>query len=90
MYYLKLMAEKLGDSAGAKEWSGKFKRLSELIDKYMWDGKDNFFYHVSMNRHLFDFEGQSLRRKEIIGFLPMWARVAAELAKVLIDKYSGK
>ncbi len=88
MYYLKLMAQELGDSSGVREWSRKFDALAGLINKYMWDKRDRFFYHVSMNRHLFEFEGSSLRRKEIIGFLPMWARVAtkeqaAELVKEL-------
>ena len=78
MYYLKLMARELGDTAGVNEWTDKFKTLSELIDKYMWDKKDKFFFHVSMNSHRFEFEGQSLRRKEIIGFLPMWSRVATK------------
>lgn len=78
MYYLKLMANELGDTAGARIWAGKFAKLSELIDKYMWDKKDRFFYHVSMKKHRFEFDGESLRRKEIIGFLPMWARVATK------------
>ncbi len=90
MYYLKLMARELGDQAGVEEWSEKYNQLSKLIDKYMWNKQDKFFYHVSMNRHLFEFEGKSLRRKEIIGFLPMWARVAtkeqaADLVKQLTN-----
>ncbi len=78
MYYLGLMVGALGDSSGVHEWTAKFDKLAGLIDKYMWDKKDKFFYHVSMNRHRFEFDGKSLRRKEIIGFLPMWARVATK------------
>jgi len=44
----------------------------------MWDTQDKFYYNVSMTDHSFEFEGQSLKRKELIGFLPMWARVAAK------------
>ena len=44
----------------------------------MWDPEDRFYYHVSSADHSFRFEGESLKRKELIGFLPMWARVATK------------
>lgn len=78
MYYLDLMARELRDSTGMREWSTKFEKLADLIDKYMWDKKDKFYYHISMKDRSFEFEGKSLKRKEIIGFLPMWACVATK------------
>jgi hypothetical protein len=93
MYSLTLMARALGDTAGVKEWSGKFDRTARLINKFMWDPKDKFYYNISMADHLFEFEGKSLKRKELIGFLPMWAHVAdkeqaRDLVKHLTDPKS--
>jgi len=76
MYYLKLSAKELGDTAGVREWSTKFDRTARLINTHMWDTQDKFYYNVAMADHSFEFEGQSLKRKELIGFLPMWAHVA--------------
>ena len=85
MYYLKLMAKELGDKKGKEEWTKKFDKLAKLINKYMWDEHDKFYYHVAMSDNSFEFEGESLKRKEIIGFLPMWAHVATkEQAKELV------
>ena len=78
MYYLKLIAKELGDTSGVREWSTKFDRTARLINAHMWDTQDKFYYNVSMTDHSFEFEGQSLKRKELIGFLPMWARVASK------------
>ncbi len=91
IYYLKLMAHELGYASDEKNYSAKFDRLARLIDKHMWDPKDRFYYNISMNDHTFEYEGHSLKRKEIIGFLPLWARVAtkkqaAELVKELTNK----
>ena len=93
MYYLKLMAKALGDKTGVEKWAQKFNKLSALINKYMWDEVDKFYYHVAMVDNSFRFEGESLKRKEIIGFLPMWAHVAtkqhaAELVRNLTDEDS--
>ncbi|MCK4579464.1 MAG: hypothetical protein KAU50_11795 [Candidatus Marinimicrobia bacterium] len=90
MYYLQLMAKELNDEAGAQEWGDKFARTAKLINDHMWDDEDSFYYHVSMYDDSFKFEGESLKRKEIIGFLPMWAHVAsteqaAELVKHLTN-----
>lgn len=75
-YYLSLMARELGDKAGFRKWQEKHRQLAELINRYMWDEESGFYYHVDMKNHSFLFEGESLKRKEIIGFLPLWARVA--------------
>jgi glycogen debranching enzyme len=51
----------------------------------MWDDKDKFYYNVAMSDNSFQFEGKSLKRKELIGFLPLWAHVATqEQAKELV------
>jgi hypothetical protein len=85
MRCLRDMAAELGDPEGRKEWDGKFTRTAALINTFMWDLKDKFYYHISMSDHSFAFEGESLKRKEIIGFLPLWARVATkERAKELL------
>ncbi|MGC8596025.1 MAG: MGH1-like glycoside hydrolase domain-containing protein [Candidatus Kryptoniota bacterium] len=91
IYYLKLMAHELGYSAEERNYSKKFDKLAGLINKYMWDPEDRFYYNISMNDHSFEYEGHSLKRKEIIGFLPLWARVAskkqaADLVKELTNK----
>ncbi|MEJ2636002.1 MAG: trehalase family glycosidase [Calditrichia bacterium] len=93
MYYLKLMARELNDAQGAQMWSNKFDEVASQINKYMWDPQDKFYYHVAMSDNSFEFEGESLKRKEIIGFLPMWAHVASkeqakELVKHLTDETS--
>lgn len=93
MYHLRLMAQELKDTAGVREWDTKFRKIAALINKYMWDPQDKFYYNVSMTDHTFEFEGKSLRRKELIGFLPMWAHVASpvqakQLVKHLTDPNS--
>ena len=90
IYYIKLMAHELGHTSEEKYYSEKFEKLAGLINKYMWDPKDKFYYNISMKDHSFEYKGASLKRKEIIGFLPLWARVAtkeqaAELVKELTD-----
>jgi hypothetical protein len=85
MHYLGLMAKELGDTAGVREWSQKFARVSGLINRTMWDPQDGFYYNVSKEDNSFVFEGASLKRKELIGFLPLWARVATrEQARRLV------
>ena len=93
MYYLREMARELGDTAGVREWSSKFDRTARLINQHMWDPQDKFYYNVGMTDDSFTFEGRSLRRKELIGFLPMWAHVATkdqarELVKHLTNQKS--
>jgi len=78
MYYLREMARELGDTAGVREWSSKFDRTARLINRHMWDPQDKFYYNVGMTDDSFTFEGRSLKRKELIGFLPLWAHVATK------------
>jgi hypothetical protein len=91
MYYLKLMAQELGDSGGVKEWSEKYEKTANLINQYMWDPQDRFYYHLSMYDNSMTFEGRSLKRKEIIGFLPMWAQAASqEQARALVEHLTNE
>jgi hypothetical protein len=91
MYYLKLASKELGDTAGVREWSGKFDRVASLINRHMWDASDKFYYNVNMSDNSFMFEGKSLKRKELIGFLPMWARVATkEQAEELVKHLTNE
>ncbi len=86
VYYLQKMAEELGYRDEARMWQQRHRKLAELINRYMWDDSTGFYYHVAMKDNSFKFEGKSLKRKEIIGFLPMWARVAPkERAKRLLN-----
>ncbi|HEY9164958.1 MAG TPA: trehalase family glycosidase [Candidatus Kryptonia bacterium] len=78
IYYLGKMAEELGKNSDSKELSSKFQRLQDLINRFMWDPVDKFYYNVSMEDHSFEYRGRSLKRKEIIGFLPLWSRVATK------------
>src|SRR3989339_374296 len=48
MFYLKSMAKELGDSAGIREWAEKFDKTAKLINKFMWDRNDKFYYNLSM------------------------------------------
>ena len=86
MYALRLMAKELNDHAGLGEWTEKFRKTAEAINAHMWDKQDAFYYNIAMTDHAFEFEGKSLRRKELIGFLPMWAHVATrEQAAKLVE-----
>jgi len=85
VYHLYLMAKELGYDKEAEMWLKRHTKIAELVNRYMWDEEDGFYYHVSMRDNTFIFEGKSLKRKEIIGFLPMWARIATkERAKRLV------
>ncbi|MBD3225178.1 MAG: hypothetical protein GF313_10645 [Caldithrix sp.] len=91
MYYLKKMAAELDISAGVQEWTEKYNRTRDLINQYMWDKEDRFYYHVDMRDNNFDFEGRSLKRKEIIGLLTLWARIPdRDRAKALVDEMKNK
>lgn len=78
VYHLYLMAKELGYRADANVWLDRHRKIAELVNRYMWDEKEGFYFHVNMKDNSFVFEGKSLKRKEIIGFLPMWARIATK------------
>ncbi len=73
------MAEALGKADEAREWNRRADRLAELVRTRMWDAEDGFFYHLSRDTGTFvSKDGVSLKRKEIIGFLPLWAGIATK------------
>jgi hypothetical protein len=78
MRWLREMALELGDRKGAEHWDRAYRRMGERINKTHWDPEDGFYYHTAMEDNTFRFEGESLQRKEIIGFLPMWAGIAGK------------
>jgi hypothetical protein len=86
MNALKTMAGLMGNKKDAREWEQKIKKMSDLINRYMWDEDTGFYYHVHKDTMNFKTPGDvSLKRKEIIGFLPIWAGVTSkERAEKLI------
>lgn len=77
MTSLKEMAGILKLKKEKKEWENRIKKLANLINKYMWDKDTGFYYHVHKDTMNFKTPTNiSLKRKEIIGFLPIWAGVA--------------
>jgi len=79
MASLKETAEILGMKKEAAEWDVRVKAAANLINKYMWDEETGFYYHVHKDTMTFQTPGGvSLKRKEIIGFLPIWAGVAGK------------
>jgi len=75
---LEAMAGELAKSNEANEWKEKADRLAKRINETMWDGDSGFYYHVAAGTHRMELDGKSLKRKEIIGFLPLWAGVASK------------
>ncbi len=73
------MARELGDQAGGSAWDEKASALADSINRNMWDPVTGFYYHVDRTDHDFSFHASNdLKRKEIIGFLSMWAGVATQ------------
>jgi len=79
MTSLQKMAELLGKKTEAEEWNQRAKTLSAQVNKTMWDEETGFYYHVHRDTQNFTTpQGQSLKRKEIIGLLPLWAGIASK------------
>jgi hypothetical protein len=76
MRSLQKMATELGMHDDAARWGQSANAMSKLINERMWDPGSGFYYHVNRVDHTFWFLTRDLKRKEIIGFLPMWAGVA--------------
>lgn len=83
------MAAELGDSTGAKWWRDEAKRRTKAIQKTFWDEETGFFYYVDRKDHDFTFdEEDDLKRREITGFLPLWAGTATEAqAERLVEEH---
>lgn len=79
MRSLAQMARALGKADEARDWSARADRLAVLIRTRMWDEDDGFFYNLARDSGTFTTkDGVSLKRKEIIGFLPLWAGIATK------------
>ncbi len=73
------MATELGKSAEAQQWNQRADQMANLIRARMWDPQTQFFYNVARDTGTFvSKDGVDVRRKEIIGFLPMWAGFATK------------
>jgi Mannosylglycerate hydrolase MGH1-like glycoside hydrolase domain len=88
---LSKMAKTLGMTDESEAWERKSESIAALINKYMWDDSTGFYYNVNKLNHTFTFKtADDLKRKEIIGFLPLWAGIvgkdqAARLVKAMTD-----
>ncbi|MBC7187827.1 MAG: T9SS type A sorting domain-containing protein [Calditrichaeota bacterium] len=71
------MAAALGKQEESTHWERLAQARADAINALMWDPETRFYYHVERNSHTFTYRSTNdLRRKEIIGFLPLWAGVA--------------
>lgn len=85
---LERMAKVLRLSSEAKEWREDYKKRSSLINKTFWDPETQFYYNVDMKTHTFTFKKKNdLKRKEIIGFLPLWAGIATKKQAAALVKH---
>ncbi|MCX6256642.1 MAG: trehalase family glycosidase [Bacteroidia bacterium] len=76
MRSLSEMADILGLKKDALNWKKKVDKTCELVNKRMWDEETQFYYSVNKKDYTFKFMTRDLRRKEIIGFLALWAGAA--------------
>jgi len=74
---LAAMAGELGLTAEQQRWTSKADALANVVRTRMWDPETGFFYNLARDTGTFvTRRGQSLKRKEVIGFLPLWAGIA--------------
>jgi hypothetical protein len=82
------MAGELGNRAEELFWSVRANALKDSINKYMWDEETGFYYHVGKNSRSFSYSvPNDLKRKEIIGFLPLWSGIATPRQAALLVKH---
>ncbi|MEN6547775.1 MAG: trehalase family glycosidase [Armatimonadia bacterium] len=55
----------------AAEWREQAQKLAAAINERMWDEETGFYYDVRA-------DGELLKMKTVVGFLPMWAGIASE------------
>jgi len=68
------MATALGRHDDAARWGGRAAALRQRIEGTFWDDSTGFYYHVDLKRRGFSHaKPDDLERREIIGFLPLWA-----------------
>ncbi len=73
------MARELQRPQEAKDWDAHAGRLTQLIRSRMWDEQSGNFFNLSRDTGtMVTGDGISLKRPEIITFLPLWAGVATK------------
>jgi len=84
---LAAMADELGYAGEAERYRRFADELSAKINEIFWDSETAFFYHVDKNDHDFTWKTPNdLKRREIIGFLPLWAGIVdQERAELLLQ-----
>jgi hypothetical protein len=71
------MASLLGHREEAENWSADAEQRAKLVNKFMWDKTDCYYFNVNRNDQSFTYRRPGdLKIKEIIGFLPMWAGIS--------------
>lgn len=86
MRSLSSMAQEQGFKQESIRWKVKADETAKLLNQYMWDESNRFFYSVNMKDQSFFFMERDLKRQEIIGFLPLWAEaVDKERAGLLVE-----
>jgi len=78
----------LGNPSDSKHWKKEADVRTRLINEKLWDNETKFYYNVNKKDQSFSFHSPGdLKRKEIIGFLPLWAGVADNTrVKYLLQK----
>ncbi|HEU5402743.1 MAG TPA: trehalase family glycosidase [Terriglobales bacterium] len=76
---LAAMARELGKQEEAKQWDAGADKLSDLVRTKMWDEQSGNFFSLSRDTGtMVTGDGISLKRPEIVTFLPMWAGIATK------------
>jgi hypothetical protein len=76
---LSKIAAILGKEDESILWLQRAQDRANLINSFMWDDETKFYYHVTKEDHSFTYQNSNdLKRKEQIGFLPLWAGIANE------------
>lgn len=84
MDYLTKIAHRLGNKNDATFWEKESKIKKHLINSYLWDKKNGFYYDLKENR---EFN----KIKTVASFLPLFAGIAnKEQAKFLVKHLQSK
>ncbi|MDQ6890188.1 MAG: hypothetical protein M3Z56_07930, partial [Bacteroidota bacterium] len=85
---LEKMARILHLKSEADGWKRDYQKRSALINKTFWDPVQHFYFNVDKHTHTFTYKNKDdLKRKEIIGFLPLWAGIANKMQAAYLVKH---
>lgn len=87
MRSLSAIASELGMVKESEQWKEQADLTSNLVNERMWDDSTQFYYSINKEDHSFKFMTRDLRRKEIIGFLPLWAQAVTDERKEVLIKH---